>query len=327
MGRVRIGTCSWADKTMVEAWYPSEVTTAEARLRYYSARFDTVEADSPYYAIPAASVTRHWAERTPSGFTFHMKAYGLMTGHAVDERTLPPEIREGYRYKVSQWGRVYEPDADMRRAVFELFRAAVEPLREAGKLGGILMQYPPSFRALDEREFVEGLRRLEQDRELLGEDSMLVEFRHVSWLEDARRERVLRFLADHDMAFVSVDAPRIPGGDPTTLPAVSAVTSPIAYVRFHGRNAGTWHIKGATAADRFDYLYTPAELAEWDVPIRDLASGADTVFAMFNNCRFDDAPRNAHDLALILGPVAARPDGEMPGEVPPPPGEPLTLDL
>ncbi len=189
------------------------------------------------------------------------------------------------------------------------------------------MQYPPSFRALDERELSLGLKRLQRDRELLGGHRMLVEFRHVSWLEDARRERVLRFLSDNDMSFVCVDEPRMPGTDPTTLPPVSAVTSPLAYVRFHGRNAGTWHIQGATAADRFDYLYTPGELDEWKEPIRDLAASADTVFAMFNNCRYDYAPRNAHDLALILGGAADRATGAPPGEVEPETGQNLTLDL
>ena len=82
MGHVRIGTCSWADRTMIEAWYPPEVSSAEARLRYYAARFDTVEADSPYYGIPTRyGDARTGRARTPEGFVFHVKAYGLMTGH------------------------------------------------------------------------------------------------------------------------------------------------------------------------------------------------------------------------------------------------------
>jgi uncharacterized protein YecE (DUF72 family) len=313
MGNVRIGTCSWADRTMIEAWYPPEVSSAESRLRYYAARFDTVEVDSPFYGIPTETVTRNWADRTPDGFVFHVKAYGLMTGHAVDERSLPPEVRNGFAYKRSQKGRVYDPEDGMLEKVFQSFLRAIEPLREADRLGGILMQYPPSFRCEDDASFTAGLRRLARDRELLSGTRMMVEFRHDSWLRDGRRDRMLRFLAEEGLVFVSVDTPRMPAPDPTALPPATAVTAPIAYVRFHGRNSATWHLEGGSAADRFDYLYEPDELREWEAPIRDLASNADTVFAMFNNCRYDYAPRNARDLAEILGATALRADGTMPG--------------
>jgi uncharacterized protein YecE (DUF72 family) len=316
MGTVRIGTCSWADRTMVEAWYPPEAASAEARLRYYAARFDTVEADSPFYGIPTAAVTRNWARRTPAGFTFHVKAYGLMTGHSVDERSLPPEVRTGFRFSLSPRGRVHDPEDPMLDRVFRAFRTAVEPLRGAAKLGGVLMQYPPSFRCLDEASLAAGLRRMATDRERLEGLTMMVEFRHASWLDEANRARVLRFMAEEGLVFVSVDAPRMPAHDATALPPVSAVTAPIAYVRFHGRNRETWHLKGASASDRFDYLYDSEELREWEKPIRDLVSDTDTVFAMFNNCRRDYAPRNARDLADILGPAALRPDGSAPGTAP-----------
>jgi uncharacterized protein YecE (DUF72 family) len=298
---------------MVETWYPSEASTAEARLRYYAARFDTVEADSPFYGIPTETVTRNWAERTPEGFVFHVKAYGLMTGHAVDERSLPPDVRDGFAYRTSERGRVYDPEDAMLEQVFASFLRSIEPLREASRLGGILMQYPPSFCCDDDASLASGLGRLARDRGLLDGALMMVEFRHDSWLRPGRREEVLRFLADEGIVLVAVDAPRMPASDHTALAAVTVVTGPTAYVRFHGRNSETWHHRGASASERFDYLYAPDELREWEAPIRDLASSADTVFAMFNNCRFDYAPRNARDLAEILGSVSLRPDGLMPG--------------
>ena len=61
---VRIGTCSWADEGLLKAWYPRGVSTAEARLRFYAERFDVVEVDSPYYALPDPAVTERWARRT-----------------------------------------------------------------------------------------------------------------------------------------------------------------------------------------------------------------------------------------------------------------------
>lgn len=319
MGHIRIGTCSWADKTMVEAWYPHDVgTSAEARLRYYAARFDTVEADSPYYGIPASSVTANWARRTPERFTFHVKAYGLMTGHAVDERSLHPDLR-GYSYGLSGRGRVVEPEPRMEEAAFDLFREAMEPLRAARKLGGVLMQYPPSFAARDGAEMSAGLERIARDREMLGDDLMLVEFRNASWMDEDRRGWVFRFLADAGIAYVCVDAPR--GVGVTGMPAVPAVTSPVGYVRFHGRNRDTWTVRSGSASDRFDYLYETPELEEWAAPLREMASEADTVFAMFNNCRYDYAPRNGHELAQILGSVAERPGGLVPGDPDPGSGD------
>ncbi|MDP2401174.1 MAG: DUF72 domain-containing protein, partial [Actinomycetota bacterium] len=95
MGDVVVGTCSWTDKTMIEAYYPPGVgSSAEARLRYYAARFDTVEIDSTFYGLPRKEYAEQWARRTPPGFTFHVKAYGLMTGHEVDARALHPELRD-----------------------------------------------------------------------------------------------------------------------------------------------------------------------------------------------------------------------------------------
>jgi uncharacterized protein YecE (DUF72 family) len=297
---------------MVEAWYPPSAGSAEARLRYYAQRFDTVEADSPFYGIPAVSTTRRWAERTPAGFVFHVKAYGLMTGHGVEERSLPPELR-GSGYRVSARGRVFDADEATVEGAFKAFSEAVEPLRAAGKLGGILMQYPPSMRALDSTEEAAGLDRIARDRELLGDDRMLVEFRHASWVTDPGRQgRVMSLLADLGAAYVSVDAPRL--GDASAMPPVAAVTSPVAYVRFHGRNAATWGLRTGSASDRFDYLYERSELEEWAAPLESMAQDAETTFAMFNNCRYDYAPRNAQELARIIGEDARRPDGSFPGE-------------
>jgi uncharacterized protein YecE (DUF72 family) len=78
---VRLGTCSWADQGLLKAWYPRGVSTAERRLRYYAERFDTVEVDATYYALPDPEVTARWAQRTPDDFVFHVKASAAMTWH------------------------------------------------------------------------------------------------------------------------------------------------------------------------------------------------------------------------------------------------------
>ncbi len=89
------------------------------------------------------------------------------------------------------------------------------------------------------------------------------------------------------------------------MPPVTAATAPFGYVRLHGRNQGTWNARTASAADRFDYLYTPEELSEWREPIRQLAEETERTWVMFNNCKYDYAPRNAREMAEILGDVVA----------------------
>jgi uncharacterized protein YecE (DUF72 family) len=147
----------------------------------------------------------------------------------------------------------------------------------------------------------------------------LVEFRHRSWMDDDERVDTLAFLERHGLAYVSLDSPRTRASN--VSPRVAAATHRVAYVRFHGRNAKTWNIRGAeSAAERFDWLYTAEELHEWVEPLARLADEAEEVYAMFNNNRDDFAPRSAQILRGLLdesGIAAA-------GGIEPPPSE-LTL--
>jgi uncharacterized protein YecE (DUF72 family) len=289
---------------MVDLWYPRGATSPEQRLRYYASRFDTVEVDSSYYAIPRRESAEAWARRTPDRFIFHVKAYGLMTGHEVDVRSLPPELA-GFPHTVER-DRVRGAHPDMVDASFGLFLDAIEPLRQAGKLGGLLMQFPPYFTATTPSDERRGLEYLEYVAGRLDGYRVLVEFRHPSWVDERHVARTLAFLRDRHLSYVSVDNPQFPGG--TTMPPISAATTDWAYVRFHGRNADTWHSKGGTAADRFDYLYSTSELAEWVPPIKDLASCTDETFVMFNNNKYDYAQRNAAEIATILGDLVVAPE-------------------
>jgi uncharacterized protein YecE (DUF72 family) len=274
MAEVRIGTCSWADEALSKHWYPKGVPAGE-RLAYYAQHFDTVEVDSTYYRLPAEPMVQRWAERTPDDFVMHVKAFGLMTRHPVKVEALPPDLRD--EAPVDDRGRVERPSRAFRGEVFRRFLEALEPLRTTGKLGGILFQFP-SYVVCKDRS----LDYLQWAREQLGEDEMLVEFRHVSWLDDEHRDETLRFLENIGAAHVIVDAPRIEGAK-NVVPTVSAMTSPTAYVRFHGRNADTWNKRGGSAAERFDYLYSEEELAEWVGPLREVSEQAEQAYAFFNN--------------------------------------------
>jgi len=280
---VRVGTCSWADEALSKYFYPPKLPARE-RLAWYADHFDTVEVDSTYYRLPAESIVRGWAERTPAGFVMHVKAFGLMTRHPVKVEVLPEDLRA--EMPVDERGRVDRPPRELRGEVFRRFLEALEPLRVARKLGGILMQMPQYvvFRE-------SSLAYLEWAREQLAGHEMLVEFRHRSWLEDANRSETFSFLERIGATYVTVDAPRSDEAR-NLIPTVPAVTSETAYVRFHGRNLATWNRRGGSAAERFDYLYGEEELAEWVPTLRGLAAEAQQAFALFNNNASAQDPRN-----------------------------------
>jgi uncharacterized protein YecE (DUF72 family) len=264
MAVIRIGTCSWADEGLVKHWYPRGVSSPAARLAYYAERFDTVEADSPFYRLPLPETTAKWAERTPDGFTWHAKASAAMTGHE-------------------------EADRD---TAFREFREVFEPLE--GKLRGVLLQYHPRF-----KKSTEAKQELAAVRALLDPLQALIEFRHRSWMEEDERADTLAFLERHGLAYVSVDSPRTRASN--VMPRVAAATAPVAYVRFHGRNWKTWNIRGAKySGERFDWMYSAEELEEWVDPIRRFVEDGVEVYAMFNNNRHDYAPRSAQELRRIL---------------------------
>jgi uncharacterized protein YecE (DUF72 family) len=270
---IRVGTCSWADEALSKYFYPPGLPAGE-RLSYYAEHFDTVELDSTYYRLPVENMASRWAEQTPEGFVMHVKAFGVMTRHPVKKDQLPTDLRD--EAPLDDRGRVDRPPREFRAEVFRRFGEALEPLRKVGKLGGILFQFP-SYVVYKPAS----LDYLAWAREQLGGDEMLVEFRHSSWYEEDVRSEVLSFLEEHGMSLVVVDAPKVEAKNvPRTL---LALTAPTLYVRFHGRNADTWNVRGTSAAERFDYLYSDEELQEWVEPLRELAAQAQNAYAVFNN--------------------------------------------
>lgn len=291
-GRIRVGTCSWADETLTKVWYPKGIRSGAERLHYYCEHFDTVEANSTYYRLSDAGMVGGWAERTPPGFVMHVKAFGMMTRHAVKLEQLPPDLRDAAM--VDERGRVDRPPEELRAEVFRRFSAALEPLRMTGRLGGILLQFPPYvvFRP-------SSLAYIEWAQAQLPGDELLIEFRHASWLGEENRAETLSFLESRGLAHVIVDAPR------AILPCVVARTAADAYVRFHGRNEGTWFKRTRSAAERFDYLYSEEELREWVPRLRELAGEARSVYAMFNNNGRSEIP--AVNLLADTEPAAQAP--------------------
>jgi uncharacterized protein YecE (DUF72 family) len=301
VGRIRVGISSWADPALIEegSFYPKRSMSAEARLRYYAGVFDTVEVNSSYYAIPDPLNARRWAERTPPGFLFHVKAYSLMTGHHPRPQTLPADVlrflpdnaRRTRRDEVA--AEAFPPEAIA--ATFRLFHAALAPLADAGKLGYVLFQFAPWVRF--------SAARLEEIASLPGRlpgFTVAVEFRDRSWFPGHAAE-TLAALAAARIAHVVVDAP------PTVnaIPLVRAVTARTAVFRLHGRHGEGWmkQLRGEepSVREKYDYLYSREELSGLLPDVEALARDAEDVFISFNNNNRDYPVRNALMMRRLLG--------------------------
>jgi uncharacterized protein YecE (DUF72 family) len=298
---VLTGSCSWTDKTLVEDadWYPRKTMSAEERLRYYAAQFPLTEIDSTYYAPPAERQVALWAERTPDGFRFDVKAYSLLTGHPTRPRSLWRDLREALPDDVAEKRNLYPKHLgpEGMDEAWRRFEAALRPMHEAGKLGAVLFQYPPWFGPRkDNRAEIEALR------ERLPDYRISVEFRSPLWLAEERdRERTLGLLEDYGLVFVCVDAPSV-----SELPRVLAVTNPDMFmVRFHGRSDATWKDTSGSAAERFRYLYNAQELEELVPPIAQHAGEARETHLLMNNCYRDYSVRNAAQLRDLLAQSAS----------------------
>ncbi|HZU75463.1 MAG TPA: DUF72 domain-containing protein [Dehalococcoidia bacterium] len=274
--RILVGTASWTDH---EEFYPAEYGKSSMRaqrIAYYARYFSLVEVDSTFYRLQPARNFALWAERTPPDFVFDVKAYGEMTWHHRDDEGAP-----------------IPPAAE----TFARFSEMIRPLRDAGKLGAVLFQFPPWFTFDEER-----LDYLATVRELLPDDTLATEFRHRSWLEGAHVAETRAALTDLDIAYCAVDEPQIGSG---SVPPVTMVTNPrFAMVRFHGRNRRMWYGRNLESSrDRFDYLYTQAELEPWAARIADMAEQVPggQVHAVMNNNARNYSVLNALDLQQLLG--------------------------
>jgi uncharacterized protein YecE (DUF72 family) len=285
-----VGTSSWADPGFVEHWYPQGLASKE-RLPFYAERFEAVELNSSFYAIPAVSTVEGWVKTTPEGFRFDVKLHRLLSHHAAQLKELPVDLRD--QAETTDRGRVKLDPAlldEMVRRTAEAF----EPLADAGKLGSYLLQLTPAFdprrNQLDElAPVIEGLAPV----------PVAVEFRRRSWASSKRFEDVLDWLSDHDAAFVCVDTP--PGDHVPIFPPIDAVTNEsIAYMRCHGRNT-EGYLHGRSVAERFDYDYPREELEEIAGRATALAEEAEQVHVMFNNNARELAPKAARVLREILG--------------------------
>jgi uncharacterized protein YecE (DUF72 family) len=258
---VSVGTCGYSYKDWIGPVYPSGTRPSEM-LDLYARHFTTVEIDATYYRVPGASTFESMARRTPPGFRFAAKLPGTGTH-------LPDPAAVGVHADVLQ------------------LRQNVAPLIDAGKFACFLAQFPNSFRpSAATRSYLEVLR------EALDDVALVAEFRHREW----QTSDTLELLRGLHIGLVNVDEPHF-----KTLPRASSdVTSPIAYVRFHGRNAADWW-RGSNVT-RYDYSYRPDEIAPWADRIVDIVAdpGVREVYAYFNNHARGQSVRNAEMFEEML---------------------------
>ena len=278
---IHVGTSGWSYPTGKGTWngvfYPTPRPRKFDELLFYAEHFDTVEINSTFYRMPEPAMAESWVRRTPAGFLFAVKLFQKFTH---------PDMylaREG----VTDW--------DLSRADIDLFRRGVDPIASAAKLAAVLVQFPPSFRAMPEsRAYLDWLL------EAFAEWTLAVEFRHRSWHEDAASTAEL--LEAHGAIGVVTDAPRLSGV------LSSDVGGDLMYVRLHGRNAERWWDHDESE-DRYDYLYSARELKPFAEQARRAAEARRRVVLYMNNHFSAKAVANAAILKSQLGQL-------VPGEYP-----------
>ncbi|MEO5903198.1 MAG: TIGR03915 family putative DNA repair protein, partial [Gemmatimonadaceae bacterium] len=234
------GVAGWTDPTILAAdvFYPRHTTTSEERLRYYASVFPMVEVDATYYSLPSEATSRRWVERTPEHFAFDIKAHSLMTGHPTNPARLPSWLTADLPLRLRTARNVYSHhfSSEAIAEVWARFISALEPLRLAGKLGAVMLQFPKWF--TPSRESAAFLR---DARDKLGDCPASVEFRHRDWLSDRTASRAFQLLRDLQFSYVAVDAP--PGMESSVPPVMEVTNTDLAFVRLHGRRVSTWEAR------------------------------------------------------------------------------------
>lgn len=206
---------------------------------------------------------------------------GAATFAAMDRKT-----PEGFQFVVKAHKDMTHAQPPSQDA-FDAFIGAIRPLQESGKLGCILAQFPWSFKATPDN-----VATLREFRDRMGGLPAVVEFRNAGWVSD----ETFDLLRELNLGFCSVDEPHLKG----LMPPVATATSSIGYVRFHGRNAKDWW-QHEEAWQRYDYLYSEEELAEWAPKVEEIDTGTEKTYVFFNNHYQGKSAQNATMLARMLG--------------------------
>lgn len=252
---ITIGTAGYSYDDWIGPVYPKGIEKKDL-LAHYAREFNMTEINFTYYQMPNKFIFYHMQQKTPEDFIFIVKAHQTMT-HKIGREQSFPEFLE-----------------------------ACQPLIEVNKFGGILAQFPWSFK--NEQKNREYLARF---RDQIPDHPIFVEFRNDTWM----KEPVFDFLHRLNLSYVSVDEPELPG----LLPPKARSTTDLGYIRFHGRNRQKWW-KHEHSYERYNYLYSVEELGEWVKKIQKLEKELTRVYISMNNHYQGKAVFNARQLAAML---------------------------
>lgn len=289
-----MGTCSWADRSVVASdFYPRGTkTNPRARLAYYASAFPAVEVDASYHALQPVERARQWLDWTPASFRFGVKAFAWLTGHESDPRRLPHAIAAllppGLRYGGAVRGDRVPQEA--LGAAWDQFADFVNVFAQSARLAYVLFQFPKG-----QGYSPKLLAYLEAWAPYLRCWPVAVEIRHKEWLYRRHREALLGFLRERGYAYVVPDMAQVQYLPPPEV----EVTAAWSVIRFHGRNPAL--VERRVSTDRaYDYLYSREELEGWAATVRALAPRVGSLYLMFNNHARGQAAQNGQEMQALL---------------------------
>jgi uncharacterized protein YecE (DUF72 family) len=206
---------------------------------------------------------------------------------AVTYERMMQVVPPGFQFTVKAYRSLTHEAGSENERDFAVFLASLQPLLGSGEFGCVLAQFPTSFHNTPENRSY-----LAAFRDWFAEIPLVVEFRGREWLEGA----VFDYLREREIGFCAVDEPQFK----SLLPPVAVATSPIGYVRFHGRNYQKWWKGGEGGKERYDYLYKQEELEEWVPKITQVAAETQRVYVFMNNCYQGQAATNAVEVRELL---------------------------
>lgn len=259
--KIRVGPAGWSYKDWNGIVYPPKAGSKFDPLAYLANFFDTIEINSSFYRPPAASSSKAWARRVANNPDFKFTA-------------------KLYQRFTHERGEATREDETM-------FREGIDPLAEAERLGALLLQFPWSFKNTEEeRDYLSSLLDRFKDYPLV------VELRHSSWNEPA----VYQSFERREVGFCNIDQPLFA----RSIKPSARTTSPVGYVRLHGRNYENWFRENAAPHDRYDYLYSLEELEPWVDKVRKIAKDAEETYVVTNNHFRGKGVVNALEIKAML---------------------------
>lgn len=258
---IRIGPAGWSYKDWEDVVYPQKPGKNFDPLAYLARFFNTIEINSSFYRPPTVSTTESWTRRVASNKSF----------------TFTAKLHRVFTHERGKATRKDEKE----------FRDGMAPLMKAGKLGALLLQFPWSFKNTDE-DRVYLAKLLEQ----FSDYPLVLEVRHTSW----NNESVYEWLEERGVGICNIDQPVFA----RSIRPAARTTSPVGYVRMHGRNYQNWFRDKAPRDERYNYLYSLDELDPWLTRIKQVSKQTRETYVITNNHFRGQAVVNALEIKAAL---------------------------